>query len=386
MANLSGTAGKVITCKAAVVWEFNKPVSIETIQVEPPKAHEVRVKIEAVGLCHSDLSALQGHQDFQPLPFVFGHEGGGIVESIGEGVTNIKPGDKVFTLFVPHCGNCENCQEGSCNICYDTGRKEQHMFPQIRTLGLDGTPRFWCKGKPLHFYFGSSAFSEYTTIAANSCVKVNPATPLDKAVILSCGFSTGYGSSANAVNIKPGNSVAVWGMGGVGLATVLGCKHKGATKIIGIDVCGDKETIAKKIGCTDFICAKDLEKSMMEIIAEMTGGRGVHYAFVCIGNIQSMETAVLTTRPGGTTVIVGVAPDTATMKVSPAFLLSGRSILGCLIGNYNIHEDLPSLANSYLDGKLPLEDFITHRFKLEDINDALQIMKAGKSIRSVIKM
>lgn len=376
------TAGKPITCKAGVVWEFKKPISIETIEVGTPKAGEVRVKMVAVGLCHSDLYVLDGHYATQELPLVIGHEGAGIVESIGEGVTTVKPGDKVFSLFLPNCQKCRACKGRRTNACADITK-----FPSSgllgRTLGNDGTRRFTCKGQELYYYMGSSSFAEYTVIPESSCVKINQNAPLDKTCILACGFSTGYGSSANCVDIQPGDTTIVWGMGGVGLAAVLGCKDKGASKIIGIDVSTEKEKIARKMGCTDYISLKDLKKPLVETLMEKTNG-GADFTFACIGNIQAMEAAAAATGDGGTMVIVGVAPSEAFMKISPAFMLTSRKVVGSLIGDYKVREDLPKLVDRYMAGKLPLEDFITHTYKFDQINDAVNVMRQGKSIRSVI--
>jgi len=379
------TVGKVINCKAAVVWEFKKPVSIETIQVQPPGDGEVRIKMVAVGLCHSDLSFVDGFVQDQPLPFVIGHEGAGIVESIGQGVKNVKPGDKVFTLFMSQCDQCYVCKDGRSNSCLDIGRTETRKFPYLRSLGYDGTPRFFCKGKPIHHMLGASSFSEYTVIHENSCVKVNPKTPLEKACIMACGFTTGYGSSANAVAIRPGDITVVWGMGGVGLATVVGCKDKGAGRIIGIDVNPNKEVIARKLGCTDFICAKNLPKPINQLIMEMTNG-GAHFTFACIGVPEVMVMATMSTKVGGTAVLVGITPDTALISVPPAFLMPSRKIIGTIIGEYRILDDIPKLVDRYLEGKLPIDDFITGNYKLDEINEAMDQMRAGKTIRSIILM
>lgn len=382
---MTAYVGKPITCKAAVAWEFHKPLAIETIEVQPPGHEEVRVKIVASGLCHSDLTFMDGYNSAQPLPFIPGHEGAGIVESIGEGVKTVKPGDKVFTLFLPHCKQCEVCLDGRSNVCLDPGRKEIRTVNFLRSLGYDGTPRFSCKGKIMYHLLGCSSFAEYTVIPENSCVKVDAEIPLETACILACGFSTGYGSSANAVNIRPGDSTAVWGLGGVGLATVVGCKAKRAGRIIGIDMNPEKEAFARKMGCTDFLCVKNVTKPVPDIIIEMTNG-GLHFAFACIGNTKVMETAVLSTREGGTTVLVGVTPDKAEIKVEPGFIVPSRKIIGSVIGDYKIHEDLPKLVKLYHEGKLPLKEFITGNFKLNQINEAVKLMREGKTIRSVILM
>lgn len=378
------TVGKTITCKAGVVWEFKKPISIETVELSPPKFGEVRVKMVAVGLCHSDLYILDGNHPIQPLPLVIGHEGAGIVESIGEGVTTVQPGDKVFSLFLPNCRNCRACKSRRNNACEEMTRIPSDGLLG-RTTGNDGTVRFTCKGQDVYHFVGSSSFAEYTVIPETSCVKINPNAPLEKTCILACGFSTGYGSSANCVDIQPGDSTIVWGMGGVGLATVLGCKHKGASKIIGVDVSTEKEAFARKMGCTDYVSLKDVKKPLVETLIEMTNG-GADFTFACIGNIQAMEAAVEATGTGGTMVIVGVAPSEAFMKISPSFMLTSRKVVGSVIGEYKVRDDLPKLVDRYLAGNLPLDDFITHTYKFEQINDAVSLMRQGKSIRSVIIM
>lgn len=376
------TVGKTITCKAAVAWEIKKPFSIETVEVQPPGNGEVRVKMVATGLCHSDLSILDGNMD-QALPYIPGHEGSGIVESVGEGVKSVKPGDKVFTLFLPNCQECVVCKDGRSNLCLDPGRLEKVLFPLRRTVGYDGTPKFSCKGHTLYHQSATSAFSEYTVIPENSCVKVNPKTPLEKAVLISCGFSTGYGSAVNSVKIRPGDYAAVWGLGGVGLAAVVGCKEKGAKRIIGIDVNPEKEAIAKKFGCTDFICPTKETTPIPELIRKITNG-GVHFAFVCIGSPQAMEIATQSMTVGGTTVIIGLVSAQTKISISPLDLLADKKIVGSTIGCYQVREDLPKVVDHYLKGNIVLDDFISGYYKLDEINTAVELMRQGKTIRSII--
>jgi len=315
------TEGKTITCKGAVVWEFKKPISIETIEVAPPKKGEVRVKMIAVGLCHSDLVIMEGTFPSQPLPLVIGHEGAGIVESVGPEVTSVKKGDKVFTLFLPQCRNCRTCQYRRSNTCNDVLVGGGLLG---RTRMSDGTSRFRCKGKEVFHLMGASSFAEYTVIPEASAVKISPQTNLETACIMACGFPTGYGSSFNCVKIEPGDKTAVWGMGGVGLACLLGCTDRKPSINIAIDVNTEKETIAKKFGSTHYISLDSIKKPVENVIKDLTKGEGLDFAFVCIGNIKAMESAVAALNAGGTMVIVGVAPEEATMTISPATMLASQ--------------------------------------------------------------
>lgn len=379
------TVGKVISCKAAVVWQFKTPVSIETIEVQPPGFMEVRIKVAAASLCHTDVGFIDGYNSTHPVPFVLGHEGAGIVESVGEGVTRLKPGDKVLSIFFPQCGKCAVCLDGRNNLCLDHGRKEIRSHPITRSYGYDGTPRLSCKGQTLYYSCGCSTFSEYAVLPENSCVKINPKAPLKNVSAMACGFPSGYGASANAVEIRPGDATAIWGLGGVGLATVLGCKHKSAGKIIGIDVNPDKEAIARKMGCTDFICVKSLKGPVEAEVKRLTNG-GVHFAFACVGNPSAMESAVYSTRSGGTTVLAGVTSETAILKIKPLLLFPNRKIMGTVFGGYKPLIDVPKLVDQYVEGKLPIDDFVTGHYKLEQINEIIDLMIAGKSLRSVILM
>jgi len=379
------TIGKTISCRAAVAWEFKQPVSIETIEVLPPGYLEVRIKIVAVGLCHTDLNFVDGYKSDQPLPFVVGHEGAGIIESIGEGVTSLKPGDKVLTMFLPQCRKCDVCKDSRDNMCLDIGRKEIRPTPITRSFGYDGKPRFFCKGKALHYSVGCSSFSEYTVIAENSCVKINPKAPLEKVCIISCGFPTGYNAAASAVQIQPGDKVALWGMGCIGLAAVIACKERGASKIIGIDVNPNKEEIARKMGCTDFVCVKNIKGPIQALVKQMCNG-GVHYAFVCIGNPSAMEAAMYSTKTGGTCILGGVTSETAILRLKPIFFFPNRKLIGTMIGGTKIFDEIPKLVDRYLAGELPVDDFITGTYKLEQINEAFDFMATGNSIRPIIIM
>jgi len=386
--NSKGKPGEKITCRAALVREFNKPFTIETIEVEPPGEKEVRVKIVAAGLCHSDLHMLEGVMPMQKLPYVAGHEGAGIVESVGPGVTTVKPGDQVLTMCIPQCRECKSCKDGRNNVCEDSGRKEVRGPTEafLRCTGYDGKVKFFSKGEPVYHFAGTSCFSEYTVVPENSCVKIDPKAPLDKVVLCACGIPTGYGASTISVNMKPGDKCAIWGVGGVGLATVVGCKHKGAGQIIGIAMSNNKEALAKKMGCTDFIASKTLTKSVPEAVQEISKG-GVDFAFVAVGDVKAMEDAVMSTRQGGTTIILGMPDEvTSLLKIPAILLLLKRSIAGSMLGDFKVRDDIPALVTSYMKGKLPLDEFITNRFKLEEVNEGYALMKAGKGLRSVLIM
>lgn len=379
---MASTKGQPITCKAAVVWEFKKAIAIETVIVQPPGHKEVRVKIVAAGLCHGDLHCLEGGFPTQKLPCILGHEGSGIVESIGEGVTSVKPGDKVLTACLPQCRQCDICKDGRSNACLDSGRKEERAIAFLRSLAYDGTTRFSCNNKPVYYFAGCSAFSEYTVIPENSCIKIDPKANIEKACLCACAIPTGYGIAAKA-NMKPGDNVAIWGVGGVGLATVLACKHNKAGKIIGIASSTQKESIARKMGCTDFLAVKGLDKPVPQVIKEITNG-GLDFAFVCVGDAKTMEDAIFCTKPGGTTIMVGGAQQD--VKINPGFLLQDRKIAGSCLGGYKTVDELPQLVKKSMKGDIPLDDFISGYFKLEQINEMVDLMHSGKSLRSVILM
>ncbi|XP_010601691.1 alcohol dehydrogenase E chain isoform X1 [Fukomys damarensis] len=271
---------QVIKCKAAVLWEINKPFSIEEVEVAPPKAHEVRIKMVAGGICRSDDHVVTGHLEF-PLPIILGHEAAGIVESIGEGVTSVKPGDKVIPLFTPQCGKCRNCKHPESNFCL----KNDLAQPQ-GTL-LDGTTRFTCRGKPIHHFLGTSTFSQYTVVNEISVAKIDAAAPLEKVCLIGCGFSTGYGSAIKVAKVTQGSTCAVFGLGGVGLSVIIGCKAAGAAKIIAVDINKDKFKKAREVGATECINPQDYDKPIEQVLKEMSNG-GVDFSFEVIGRLDTM--------------------------------------------------------------------------------------------------
>ena len=368
----------VITCKAAVAWEAGKPLSIEEVQVAPPKAGEVRIKIVATGVCHTDAFTLSGDDPEGVFPSILGHEGGGIVESVGEGVTSLKVGDHVIPLYTAECGKCKFCMSGKTNLC--SAVRET----QGKGLMPDGTTRFTCNGKEIFHYMGCSTFSEYTVLPEISLAKVNPTAPLEEVCLLGCGVTTGMGAVTKTAKVQEGDTVAIFGLGGIGLSAIIGATMAKAGRIIGIDLNESKFELAKKLGATDCINPKDYDKPIQEVIVEMTDG-GVDYSFECIGNVNVMRSALECCHKGwGESVIIGVAGAGQEISTRPFQLVTGRVWRGTAFGGVKGRSELPGIVEDYLAGKFALNDFITHTMGLEDINEAFDLMHEGKSIRSVI--
>lgn len=375
---MSDTTGKPISCRAAVAWEAGKPLTIETVEVAPPKAGEVRIKIIATGVCHTDSHTLSGNDSEGKFPVILGHEGGGTVESVGEGVTRVKPGDHVIPLYIPQCGECKFCKSPKTNLCSTIRSTQgQGVMP-------DGTSRFTCKGQTVYHFMGTSTFSEYTVVAEISVCKVDDNAPLEKVCLLGCGISTGYGAALNTAKVEAGSTTAVWGLGAVGLATVMGCKTAGASRIIGIDINPDKFPVAKEFGCTEFVNPKDHEKPIQQVLIEMTDG-GLDYTFECIGNVKTMRAALEACHKGwGTSVIIGVAGAGQEISTRPFQLVTGRVWKGTAFGGWKSCDSVPKLVEDYLAGKIKVDEFITHTMPLDKINEAFDLMHAGKSIRAVV--
>ncbi|WP_404422842.1 S-(hydroxymethyl)glutathione dehydrogenase/class III alcohol dehydrogenase [Thalassospira australica] len=371
-------SAQTITCKAAIAWEAGKPLSIEEVQVAPPKAGEVRVRIVATGVCHTDAFTLSGEDPEGIFPAILGHEGGGIVESIGEGVTSVAVGDHVIPLYTPECGECKFCKSGKTNLC------QKIRATQGKGLMPDGTTRFSQDGKPIYHYMGCSTFSEYTVLPEISIAKVNKSAPLDEVCLLGCGVTTGMGAATNAAKVKPGDSVAIFGLGGIGLSAIIGCKMAGASRIIAIDINEKKFELAKQLGATDCINPQKFDKPIQEVIVDMTDG-GVEYSFECIGNVNVMRSALECCHKGwGESVIIGVAGAGQEISTRPFQLVTGRVWRGTAFGGVKGRSELPDYVERYLKGEFKLSDFITHTMKLEDINEAFDLMHEGESIRSVI--
>ncbi|XP_033016349.1 alcohol dehydrogenase 1B-like [Lacerta agilis] len=371
------TAGKVIKCKAAVVWEVKKPFSIVEIEVAPPKAHEVRIKILASGVCRTDDHVLNGEMQAK-FPIILGHEAAGVVESVGEGVTCVKPGDKVIPFGIPQCGECSACKHPRGNLCKmcDLGGSG---------LMLDGTSRFTYKGQQIHTFSRTSTFSEYTVVHESSVVKIDAAAPPEKVCLIGCGFSTGYGAAINSAKVEPGSTCAVFGLGGVGLSTVMGCKAAGATRIIGVDINKDKFPKAKEMGATECVNPLDFKKPINEVLFDLTDGEGVDYSFEVIGRTDTMTAALASCHMNyGTSVVVGVPPSASEITFSPQLIFTGRTWKGSIFGGWKSKDAVPKLVSDFMAGKFALNPLITHTLPFDKINEGFELLRSGKSIRSVL--
>ncbi|AEB51894.1 MULTISPECIES: S-(hydroxymethyl)glutathione dehydrogenase/class III alcohol dehydrogenase [Aeromonas] len=367
-----------IKCKAAIAWGPGQPLSIEEVEVMPPQAGEVRVRIVATGVCHTDAFTLSGEDPEGVFPCILGHEGGGIVESVGEGVTSVKVGDHVIPLYTPECGECKFCKSGKTNLC------QKIRATQGKGLMPDGTTRFSKDGQPIYHYMGTSTFSEYTVLPEISIAKVDPAAPLEEVCLLGCGVTTGIGAVMNTAKVKEGESVAIFGLGGIGLSAVIGARLAKAGRIIAIDINESKFELARKLGATDCINPNDYDKPIQEVIVELTDG-GVDFSFECIGNVKVMRAALECCHKGwGESVIIGVAGAGQEISTRPFQLVTGRVWRGSAFGGVRGRSELPSYVQRYMQGEFRLDDFITHTMGLEQINEAFELMHQGKSIRTVI--
>ncbi|MGY3883586.1 S-(hydroxymethyl)glutathione dehydrogenase/class III alcohol dehydrogenase [Aeromonas veronii] len=367
-----------IKCKAAIAWGPGQPLSIEEVEVMPPQAGEVRVRIVATGVCHTDAFTLSGEDPEGVFPCILGHEGGGIVESVGEGVTSVKVGDHVIPLYTPECGECKFCKSGKTNLC------QKIRATQGKGLMPDGTTRFSKDGQPIYHYMGTSTFSEYTVLPEISIAKVDPAAPLEEVCLLGCGVTTGIGAVMNTAKVKEGESVAIFGLGGIGLSAVIGARLAKAGRIIAIDINESKFELARKLGATDCINPNDYNRPIQEVIVELTDG-GVDFSFECIGNVKVMRAALECCNKGwGESVIIGVAGAGQEISTRPFQLVTGRVWRGSAFGGVRGRSELPSYVQRYMQGEFRLDDFITHTMPLEQINEAFDLMHEGKSIRSVI--
>lgn len=367
-----------IKCKAAIAWGPGQPLSIEEVEVMPPQAGEVRVRIVATGVCHTDAFTLSGEDPEGVFPCILGHEGGGIVESVGEGVTSVKVGDHVIPLYTPECGECKFCKSGKTNLC------QKIRATQGKGLMPDGTTRFSKDGQPIYHYMGTSTFSEYTVLPEISIAKVNPAAPLEEVCLLGCGVTTGIGAVMNTAKVKEGESVAIFGLGGIGLSAIIGARLAKAGRIIAIDINESKFELARKLGATDCINPNTFDKPIQEVIVEMTDG-GVDFSFECIGNVKVMRAALECCHKGwGESVIIGVAGAGQEISTRPFQLVTGRVWRGSAFGGVRGRSELPSYVQRYMQGEFKLDDFITHTMPLEQINEAFDLMHEGKSIRTVI--
>jgi len=376
------TAGKVITCRAAVAWGPKQPLVIEEIQVDPPQAMEVRIKITHTSVCQTDIALwVGGDETLQAFPRIFGHEGAGIVESVGEGVTDIKEGDHVIPLFTGECGDCVCCKSNRTNKC------DNFKIDLTRSvMRNDGKTRFSIRGKPVYHFMSTSTFSEYTVVDYACVVKINPEAPLNKACLLACGITTGVGAALYIANIEPGSTVAIFGLGTVGLAVSEGARMRGASRIIGIDTNPTKFMKASALGVTDCINPKDHEKPIHEVIREMTDG-GVCFSFECLGNTDVLYEAFLATRESlGVTVLLGLDMSPRKISFHPCELFA-RRIVATTFGGVKGKSQLPYLVDTLLMNKeMRVEEFITHELPFSEINKAFELLLEGKSLRCVMHL
>ena len=368
----------MIKTRAAVAWEAGKPLSIEEVDLMPPQKGEVLVRIIATSVCHTDAYTLSGADPEGVFPAILGHEGAGIVEAVGEGVTTVAVGDHVIPLYTPECGECKFCKSGKTNLC------QAIRSTQGKGLMPDGTTRFFKDGKPIYHYMGTSTFAEHTVVPEIALAKINKEAPLEKVCLLGCGVTTGMGAVKNTAKVQPGDTVAVFGLGGIGLSVIIGAVMAKASRIIAIDINEDKFDIAKKLGATDVVNPGKFDKPIQDVIVEMTDG-GVDFSFECIGNVKVMRSALECCHKGwGESVIIGVAAAGQEISTRPFQLVTGRIWKGSAFGGVKGRSQLPGIVEQYLRGEFELDTFITHTMGLDDINHAFDLMHEGKSIRTVI--
>jgi S-(hydroxymethyl)glutathione dehydrogenase/alcohol dehydrogenase len=364
--------------RAAVAWEAGKPLEIEEIDLDGPKAGEVLLRIVASGVCHTDAFTLSGDDPEGIFPVVLGHEGGAVVEEIGAGVTSLKVGDKVIPLYTPECGECDFCTSGKTNLC------QAIRFTQGQGLMPDGTSRFSKGGKQIFHYMGTSTFSEYTVLPEIAVARISDNAPLEKVCLLGCGITTGIGAVLNTAKVEAGATVAVFGLGGVGLSAIQGAMMAKAGRIIAIDINEGKFELARQMGATDCVNPNDHDAPIQEVLVDLTNG-GVDYSFECVGNTNLMRAALECCHKGwGESIIVGVAGAGQEISTRPFQLVTGRVWRGTAFGGCKGRSQLPGMVEQYMDGDIKVDEFITHTMGLEDINKAFDLMHEGKSIRSVI--
>ena len=364
--------------RAAVALKAGQPLEITEIDVHGPGEGEVLVRMVATGVCHTDAFTLSGEDPEGIFPSVLGHEGGGIVEEIGAGVTSVKPGDHVIPLYTPECGECSFCKSGKTNLC------QKIRVTQGQGLMPDGTSRFSLNGETLYHYMGTSTFSEYSVMPEISVAKISPEAPLDKVCLLGCGITTGIGAVLNTAKVEAGATVAVFGLGGIGLSVVQGAVMAGASRILAVDLNDDKFEMARMLGATDFVNPSKYDQPIQDVIVDLTNG-GVDYSFECIGNTNVMRSALECCHKGwGESVIIGVAGAGQEICTRPFQLVTGRVWRGTAFGGVRGRSELPGYVDNYMAGKINIDDMVTHTMGLEDINKAFDLMHAGESIRSVV--
>ncbi|MCR9241413.1 MAG: S-(hydroxymethyl)glutathione dehydrogenase/class III alcohol dehydrogenase [Rhodobiaceae bacterium] len=364
--------------RAAVAFEAGKPLEIETVQLEGPRAGEVLVEMKATGLCHTDAFTMSGDDPEGLFPAILGHEGAGVVVEVGEGVTSLSVGDHVIPLYTPECRECDYCLNPKTNLCQSIRETQgQGLMP-------DGSSRFSYKGKPVLHYMGCSTFANYSVVPEIALAKIRKDAPFDKVCYIGCGVTTGIGAVINTAKVEPGSTVVVFGLGGIGLNVIQGARMVGAKQIVGVDLNNDRKALGEQFGMTDFVNPKEIKGDIVGHLVELTGG-GADYSFECIGNVNTMRQALECAHKGwGESIIIGVAGAGQEISTRPFQLVTGRSWRGTAFGGARGRTDVPSIVDWYMDGKINIDDLITHTMPLEDINKGFDLMHAGESIRSVV--
>ena len=364
---------------AAVAYEAGKPLEIETVNLDGPKAGEVLVEIKATGICHTDEFTLSGADPEGLFPAILGHEGAGVVVDVGEGVTSVQKGDHVIPLYTPECRQCEYCTSGKTNLCQAIRETQgQGLMP-------DGTSRFSLGGKPIFHYMGTSTFANHTVLPEIAVAKIREDAPFDKVCYIGCGVTTGIGAVINTAKVQPGDNVVVFGLGGIGLNVVQGARLAGADMIVGVDINPARKELAEQFGMTHFVNPNEVEGDLVPYIVSLTNG-GADFSFECVGNVELMRQALECCHKGwGESVIIGVAGAGQEINTRPFQLVTGRVWRGTAFGGAKGRTEVPKIVDWYMDGKINIDDLITHKMPLNQINDAFDLMHAGKSIRSVVE-
>jgi S-(hydroxymethyl)glutathione dehydrogenase/alcohol dehydrogenase len=366
-----------VKTRAAIAFEAGKPLQIENVDLDGPKAGEVLVEIKATGVCHTDEFTRSGGDPEGLFPAILGHEGAGVVVEVGPGVTSLKAGDHVIPLYTPECRACKSCLSRKTNLCTAI------RATQGKGVMPDGTSRFSLKGRPIHHYMGCSTFANFTVLPEIALAKIREDAPFDKVCYIGCGVTTGIGAVINTAKVEPGANVAVFGLGGIGLNVVQGARLAGAGMIIGVDLNPKREALARRFGLTHFVNPQG--KDVVSEIIEMTNG-GADYSFECVGNVELMRQALECCHRGwGVSVIIGVAGAGQEIRTRPFQLVTGRVWKGTAFGGARGRTDVPKIVDWYMDGKIRIDELITHQMSLEEINQAFDLMHAGESIRSVVR-
>jgi S-(hydroxymethyl)glutathione dehydrogenase/alcohol dehydrogenase len=367
-----------VKVKAAIAFEAGKPLEIETVELAGPKSGEVLVEIKATGICHTDEFTRSGADPEGLFPAILGHEGAGIVVEVGAGVTSVKPGNHVIPLYTPECRQCKSCLSRKTNLCTAI------RATQGKGVMPDGTSRFSLKGKPIHHYMGCSTFANFTVLPEIAVAKIRSDAPFDKVCYIGCGVTTGVGAVINTAKVEAGSSVVVFGLGGIGLNVVQGARMVGAGMIVGVDLNPAREALAREFGMTHFVNPKDVKDDLVGHLVELTGG-GADYSFECVGNVELMRQALECCHRGwGISTIIGVAGAGQEIKTRPFQRVTGRVWKGTAFGGARGRTDVPKIVDWYMDGRINIDDLITHTMPLERINDAFDLMHKGESIRSVV--